>query len=90
VDEGKNTMRNVLAIGATAIVLSLGAGAAYANGPASSPYEIIVQQPATSSLFTAPMSEGRSAVIDRDQGAPLGYAAPGATPEDMNYYSRGR
>jgi len=81
-------MRNVLAAGATAIVLSLGAGAAYANGPASSPYEIIVQQPATSSLFATPLTEGRSAVIDRD-GAPLGYE-PSTAPENLNYYSRGR
>jgi hypothetical protein len=80
-------MRNIVAIGATAIVLSLGAGAAYANGPASSPYEIIVTQQPTASLFAAPMSEGRSAVVDRSQG---GYAAPAATPEDLTYYSRGR
>ena len=80
-------MRNVVAIGATAIVLALGAGAAYANGPASSPYEIIVPQQPTASLFAAPMSEGRSAVVDPGQG---GYAAPTTAPEDMNYYSRGR
>jgi len=88
-------MHKVLVAGTTALVLSLGAGGALANGPNSSPYDIMVSQPATPSMLAAPVSEGRAAVTD--QGGQFGYGAPPSpaaepvlAPEDRTYYSRGR
>lgn len=91
-------MRNVILFGASAIVLSLGAGAAYANGPGDwSPYAI--NEPQTTAPAPSMMSEGRAALstgITQSTGrgiAPDGSAydvQQPATPEDATLYSRGR
>ncbi|WP_158816534.1 hypothetical protein [Methylocapsa sp. S129] len=92
-------MRNIMLFGAAAIALTLSAASASAMGggnlsPEQSPYAVIAPQ----TLQQSPMQEGRSAYTGDDSGysssygVQPGYDAPQTltTPEDRNYYSRGR
>jgi hypothetical protein len=87
-------MRNIVLLGTTAVVLTLGAANAYAMGggnpsPEASPYAILEPQSVARSI----MSEGRAALAGGDPSFWFGQsetAAPLATPEERNYFSRGR
>jgi hypothetical protein len=57
-------MRKIILFSDAAAVLGFGASGAYANGPLSSPYEIIAPQPAQAP-DTA--SEGRASFVTGDQ-----------------------
>jgi hypothetical protein len=87
-------MRNIVLLGTTAVVLTLGAANAYAMGggnvsPEASPYAILEPQ----SVAPSVMGEGRAALTGGDPSFWFGQsetAAPLATPEERNYFSRGR
>jgi hypothetical protein len=87
-------MRKILLLGTTGVVLTLGAANAYAMGggnlsPEASPYAILEPQSVASSIT----SEGRAALTGGDPSFWVGQsetAAPLATPEERNYFSRGR
>ena len=91
-------MRKTLLLGATAVVLALASASAYAMGggnisPEASPYAILEPQ----TLAPSTMTEGRAAYTGGDAGGWFGFraqppssAAPAMTPEERNYYSRGR
>jgi hypothetical protein len=90
----KNAMRKTILLGTTAVALALGAANAYAMGggplsPEASPYAILEPQTVAPSM----MSEGRAALTGGDPSFWSGQtdtAAPLATPEERNYFSRGR
>ncbi len=86
-------MRKIIVLAAAAAALVLGAASANAVpniDPQQSPYAILVPD------SSAPMatSEGRAAAVGGDAGGWSAYGAPEnsapATPEERNYYSRGR
>jgi hypothetical protein len=96
----ENMMRKTLLLGTTAVVLALVSASAYAMGggnvsPEASPYAILEPQ----TLAPSTMTEGRAAYTGSDAGGWFGFgaqpsyaapAAPAMTPEERNYYSRGR
>lgn len=94
-------MRTTLLLGTTAVVLALASANAYAMGggnvsPQASPYAILEPQ----TLAPSTMTEGRAAYTGGGAGGWFGFraqqpsytapAAPAMTPEERNYYSRGR
>ena len=86
-------MRRIVLLGATAIVLSLGAvGAnAFPNiSPEASPYAVLAPESAQPPATT----EGRAALVGGETGVWSAFGAPpnngATTPEDRSTYSRGR
>ena len=58
-------MRTLILAGSTAVILTLGASSVYANGPLSSPYEMLYP----SQTDPVPAPEGRASYISDQNGA---------------------
>jgi hypothetical protein len=86
-------MRKIVVLAAAAAALVLGAVSANAVpniDPQQSPYAILAPESAGPMATT----EGRAALVGGDAGGWSAYGAPEdsapVTPEERNYYSRGR
>ncbi|WP_158813981.1 hypothetical protein [Methylocapsa sp. S129] len=86
-------MRKIILLATTTVALAIGASAAYATSPnltpEQSPYAILAPQ----TLASPSISEGRAAFTGDNAGYSSSYVDPApqtVTPEERNYYSRGR